>query len=279
MYLNQLQHDDLYVPTAVVPLKDLTQMPTRRGLEQAIISNGAIVNVVSKSYGHIPNDLFFKQAEQLLHDAELPFETRSINREDRSFVMDIIVKDANQFTVKHEADTILPMLRFKNSYDGSERTSGHFGFYRKICNNGLHVAQSEIDFAIKHNKNNTTLILPKLNHLFQKFLDNEFYSIVHKFNRMKSVKIMDTEAFVKAVLEEHKLFRYECSDTNDNPSKRSRMVIDIIDHESLLLQESPNLWLGYNAFNEVLHNTLKRSFSQQERLDRRLFDTVLNMAT
>jgi hypothetical protein len=42
------------------------------------------------------------------------------------------------------------MLRFKNSYDGSEKTSGHFGFYREVFTNGLHVVQAEIAFSIKH---------------------------------------------------------------------------------------------------------------------------------
>ncbi|MCP9200594.1 DUF945 domain-containing protein [Gramella sp. GC03-9] len=64
------------------------------------------------------------------------------------------------------------MLRFKNSYDGREKTSGHFEFYREVCSNGLHVSQAEIEFSIKHSKNNTHLIIPRLNHLFDKFLDN-----------------------------------------------------------------------------------------------------------
>ncbi|MFD0837397.1 DUF932 domain-containing protein [Mariniflexile aquimaris] len=258
-------------------LKDLTGIQPRRGLEHAILSNDKIVNIVSKSYGHIPNELFFKNAEQMLIDAKLNFMKRSVNRMDRAFIMDFIIADGNQFSLKHSEDLILPMLRFKNSYDGSEKTSGHFGFYRKVCSNGLHVSETKIEFSIRHTKNSTDLIMPKLNQLFDRFLDNEFYSIMNKFDKMKSVEIMDTEAFVRAILEETKLFRYECSDKNDNPSKRSREVIDILSNEAILLNEVPNLWLGYNAFNSVLHNTLKKSFYQQEKLDRQLFDTVFAM--
>ncbi|WP_335964886.1 hypothetical protein [Galbibacter sp. PAP.153] len=39
------------------------------------------------------------------------------------------------------------MLRFINSYDGSEKTSGHFGFFRKICANGL-PARSTVTYCL-----------------------------------------------------------------------------------------------------------------------------------
>jgi hypothetical protein len=277
MYLSKLQQDNVFVPSEVKPLRNLTGIDSRKGLEHAIISNGKIVNVVSKRYAHIPNELFFKKAESMLVDANLDYHKQTINRLDRSFIIDFIVEDKNQFLVKNGDDLILPMLRFKNSYDGSEKTSGHFGFYRKVCSNGLHVAQTEIGFSIRHTKNSTELIMPKLNHLFNTFLDNEFYGIVHKFNEMKTIEIIDTEAFVKEILTRTELFKYECSDKNDSPSKRSREVIEILNYEALLLNEVPNLWLGYNAFNSVLHNTLKKSFFQQEKLDRQLFNTVYEM--
>lgn len=259
-------------------LRSLTQIESRRGLENVIISNDKIVNVVSNSYGHVPNELFFKKAEEMLLQAGLNFHKRTINRNDRSFITDFIIEDKSQFLVKNGKDLILPMLRFKNSYDGSEKTSGHFGFYRMVCSNGLHVSQAEIEFSIKHNKNNTDLIMPRLNNLFDKFLDNEFYTINHKFERMNDFKIIDTKEFVKAILEKTKLFRYECSDKNSEPSKKARKVIEILNYEALLLNEEPNLWLGYNAFNSVLHRVLKKSFSQQERLDKKLFNEVYEMA-
>lgn len=277
MYLHNLQQDDVFIHSEMKPLKSLTLMDSRKGLENAVISNGKIVNVVSKRYGHLPNELFFRQAEQMLVDAGLHYQTRSINRDDRSFVVDFIIDDASQFTLKGDNDPILPMLRFKNSYDGSEKASGHFGFYRQVCSNGLHVAEEQIAFSIKHSRYNTELVMPNLSRLFARFLDNAFYSITQKFDQMKGFKIIDTHEFVKAVLEGNHLFRYECSDTNDNPSKKSREVLEMLDYESLLLHEEPNLWLGYNAFNAVLHGTLKKTFTQQEQLDRKLFDSIYEM--
>lgn len=277
MYLQNLQQDEIFVSNELISLKSLTPMESRRGLENAIISNGKIVNVVSNSYGHISNQVFFGRAEKMLRDAGLKFIKRTINKNDRSFVTDFIIDDSSQFIIKNEADSILPMLRFKNSYDGSEKTSGHFGFYRQICSNGLHVSQAEIEFSIKHSKNNTDLIMHSLTNLFQRFLDNEFYTITQKFHKMRDFEIIDTREFVQAVLDQIKLFRYECSDTNSNPSKKSRTVLEILAYESLALKETPNLWLGYNAFNSVLHNVLIKSFGQQERLDNKLFDTIYEM--
>ncbi|HBU78777.1 MAG TPA: hypothetical protein DEF18_11810 [Muricauda sp.] len=277
MYLNRLQQDEIFVSNEMKSLKIITGMESRRGLENAVISNDKIVNVVSNSYGHIPNELFFKKAEQLLLDANLKYHKRTINRNDRSFIADFIIEDHNQFSLKNEQDKILPMLRFKNSYDGSEKTSGHFGFYREVCTNGLHVAQSEIAFSIKHSKNNTDLIMPKLNFLFEKFLDNEYYEITRKFREMEEIVLIDTKAFVKEILEKTKLFRYECSDKNDNPSKKSRELLDMIAEEGHDYYTTPTLWDGYNAFNWMLHNTLKKTFSQQERLDKVLFDEIYAM--
>ena len=278
MYLNRLQQDEVFVPAELRPLEELTGIPTRKGMEQAVVSHGKIVNVVSKRYGHIPNELFFGKAENRVIKTGLEYSRQTINRSDRSFSMDFILTDNTQFSVGNREDAILPMLRFTNSYDGSERTSGHFGFYRKVCSNGLHVAKTEIGFSIKHHKNSVHLIMPELEGLFQKFMDNEFYTISDRFHQMMTVELLDTKAFVKEVLEQTKLFRYECSDTNDDPSKRAREVIDILNYEAIQLGVTPNLWLGYNAFNAVLHSSLKKSFSCQERLDKELFQTVYEMA-
>lgn len=277
MYLNRLQQDEILVSNEMKSLKSITGMEPRRGLENAIISNGKIVNVVSNSYGHIPNELFFKKAEQLLMDANLKYNKRTINRNDRSFITDFIIENDNQFSLKNGQDNILPMLRFKNSYDGSEKTSGHFGFYREVCTNGLHVAQAEIAFSIKHSRNNTDLIMPELNLLFEKFLNNEYYEITKKFREMEEIELIDTKAFVKEILEKTKLFRYECSDKNDHPSKKSRELLDMISEEEHDYCATPTLWDGYNAFNWMLHNTLKKTFSKQERLDKILFDEIYAM--
>uniref|UniRef100_UPI00404802B5 hypothetical protein n=1 Tax=Mariniflexile sp. TaxID=1979402 RepID=UPI00404802B5 len=53
--------------------------------------------------------------------------------------------------------------------------------------------------------------------------------------------------------------------------------MDKIAEERSGLYPKSTLWDGYNAFNWMLHNTLKKTFSQQERLDRILFDEIYAM--
>ncbi|EIJ40711.1 protein of unknown function (DUF932) [Galbibacter orientalis DSM 19592] len=277
MYLNHLQQEEIFIPSEIKSFESITGIKSRRGLENVIVSNGKIVNMVSKSYGHIPNELFFHKAEQLLVDANLKYRKRTINRNDRLFAMDFIIENNNLFELKNKQDQILPMLRFKNSYDGSEKTSGHFGFFRQVCSNGLHIAQSKIAFSIRHTKNSTNFIMPELEWLFEKFMDNEFYSISNQFLQMNKAPINDEEAFVFEVLNCIKLFQYACSTENNNPSKKARMVLDTLYKESIRLGESPNLWFGYNAFNRVLHTQLKKGFSQQEKLDKALFEAIYAM--
>jgi hypothetical protein len=64
-----LQNDNVYVSSELLPLAQLTGMPTRKGLEKAVVSEGTIVNVVSNSYGHMPNEKFFYEVEHKLIDA------------------------------------------------------------------------------------------------------------------------------------------------------------------------------------------------------------------
>ena len=65
------RQDNVLVTSEVVPLEKLTGMPSRRGLENAIICENQIVNVVSNSYGHLPNEKFFLGVEEKLIDADI----------------------------------------------------------------------------------------------------------------------------------------------------------------------------------------------------------------
>ena len=79
------RQDNVLVESKVVPLQELTGLSSRRGLENAIICENQIVNVVSNSYGHLPNEKFFLGVEEKLIDADIYYQQRSINRDNRSF--------------------------------------------------------------------------------------------------------------------------------------------------------------------------------------------------
>jgi hypothetical protein len=275
-FKQRLQNDDVYVSNRLASLATLTGLSVRKGLEKALISAGQIVNVVSDSYGHLPNSRFFHEVEVKLVDAGIGYVTRSINRDNRSFAVDYILSDDNWVVkVKNGMDKLRPMLRFTNSYDGSTKTSGHFGFFREVCSNGLHVSHSKIGFSVKHKGDIVQVVLPEIRMLVNTFLNNEFYSLHRKFEVLAERPISNMHDFVKVTAETFKLFKFECSEKNHDPSLNARMVIDTIRRESEMLGQMPTLWIGYNAFNTVLHNKLKKTFDSQKRIDEQIFTHLL----
>jgi hypothetical protein len=273
--LDNSRQDNVIVDSSIVPLQSLTGIASRRGLENAIICENQIVNVVSNSYGHLPNEKFFLGVEEKLIDADIYYQQRSINRDNRSFVVDyVLADDRYKVEVKGEKDILRPMLRFVNSYDGSCKTSGSFGFWRKVCDNGLHVAQTHIGFSVKHSGAIADIVMPKLDEIVGKFMDNEFYSLKRKFEVLAERPVYNLEDYVKFTAKTSGLFKYESSEKNPEPSANARFVFDVIERESKLLNTRPNQWIVYNAFNELLHGKLKKTFDQQRTLDEKLFETI-----
>jgi hypothetical protein len=280
-FLNNLKKDDVYVENSIVQLSSLTGMPSRKGLEQAVISNGKVVNVISDAYGHLSNETFFRGFENALLDAGINFDTQSINRGDRTFAVDYILSDdsyhVNVKTGKGN-DKIRPIIRGVNAYDGSGQTTGYFGLFREICTNGLHISDTQVGFKVLHRKGNVEIILPEIKELVTKFMNNEFYSLHKKFQVLSERPVENVNDFVKFIAGETSLFKYEISEKNPEPTKNAQFVLDIMSSEANVLGSKPNLWLGYNAFNEWIHKNEKRTFETQRKTDTKLFDTVLEFA-
>lgn len=271
-------NDNVFVTSEVVDLAELTSTPVRKGMEKAIISNGKIVNVVSDSYGHLPNEEFFTKAETAIIDAGFKYDRRSTNRDDRQFAVDFILND-DRFVIKVKKglDIIKPMLRFINSYDGMVKAGGSFGFHRLVCTNGMMVSEQHVGFRALHKGDAIEATIPKIEPLVQKFMENEFYELRRKFEVLAETPIKNLEEWVKGVADETGLFQFEMSAKNPEPSYNARIVLETIKKEAALLNDEPNAWLGYNAFNSVLHEKLKKGFDRQQVLDAKLFNTIINM--
>lgn len=281
-----VKNDNVYVTSEVKPLPEISSTPFRKGLDAVVISNGVVVNVVSSSYGHLPNEDFFAQAESAIIDAGLKYSIKSINRDDRQFAVDYILDDPS-YVIKikgsgamegQNPDTLKPMLRFVNSYDGMAKASGSFGFHRRVCTNGLMVATQVVGFKVLHKGMIAQVVLPKIAPLIQEFMSNEFYELSKKFEVLaeRAIKPNELELWVKNVADKTKLFTYEASAKNPEPSLNARLVLETIRREAQELGTEPNYWLGYNAFNEVLHGKLKKGFDKQKALDSMLLDTIVN---
>jgi hypothetical protein len=275
-----MQNDNVFVDSEVRNLAEILGTPTRKGLEKAIYSNGTLVGVFSDNYGHLPNEQFFAVVEEKLINADVQYDTRSINRDNRSFAVDYILNDDRyNIVVANGRDIIKPMLRFVNSYDGSCKTSGSFGYFRQVCTNGLHVAETKMSFNVKHKGSICEFVLPEIESLVNNFIANEYYTLQAKAEFLSGAIVSDVQKFIKDVCKETAIFKYEKSDKNPEPSLNAEIVADTILAESRYLNTSPNMWLGYNAFNEILHTKFAKSFDVQKTLDGKIFDTIYDMAT
>jgi len=142
----------------------------------------------------------------------------------------------------------------------------------------LHIAEAEIGFSVKHRGNINEIVLPEINHILKKFMDNQFFTLKRKFEVLAETPVRNINDFVKEVCGKTALFQFESSEKNPNsPSLNARLVIEAMERESDFLKTPANLWLGYNAFNEVLHTKLKKTFDNQKRTDAAIFNNILEM--
>ncbi len=274
-----LRQDNVFVSNEVKMCKDIFDFPTRKGYEKAIFSNGKLVNMVGASYGHLPNLNFFGVIENQLLEADIKVMTRSINRDDRAFSVEHILNDERYAVhVKNSNDTIMPMLSFCNSYDGSAKTQGRFGYFRTVCENGNYVSKTEIGFSMKHRGDIEEIVIPKIATLIQQFMDNEYYTILKKFEVLAECPIKNVKDYVKLICDKTGIFQFEKSKENSDPSLNAQIVIDTINAEARMLKTDANLWLGYQGFNAVLFKKMSKSFNTGYNIDAQLFELALEMA-
>ncbi len=278
-FLSRLKKDDVFVKSEIKSLAELTGMPVKKGISNVVVVEGKIVHAVSPTYGFMPNEKYFYEVERALIEADIQYVTNSVNRDNTNFKVDYILNDDSYHVeLKNINDRILPMISFTSSLDGGPQT-GSFGFYREVCSNSLHIAQTKVGFKVLHRSKITELILPNIKTLVETFMSNEYYELRKKFDVMHDTPIKDIKEFVKFTCNETglDLFKFAASEKNpDTPSKTAKEVMATIEKEAKALETEPNLWLGYNAFNEVINKT-KKAFGTQRRTDIKLFDAVLEM--
>lgn len=272
------RQDNVFIDASIGSLEELTGLNCISSKKQVVISEGEIVNVVSDNYGFLPNERFFLAVEEKLIMSDIPFEVRSINNKNRSFKVDYILNDDYATTIGSENDKIVPLMSFVNSYDGSNKTSGSFGLYRQVCSNGLMVADTEVGFSYKHTGNQIAIVMPEIDKLIETFTKTEYFELQNKFKVMANKKISDIEAFVQRVCESTKLFSFETTGKEPEMTAKAKQVVSIISREMSTLSVEPNMWLGYNAFNEIIHAGNVANFGKTNDKDSKVFETILRMA-
>lgn len=274
----KLENDNVFVGGHLLSMENLTGFKPKKGLEKVLVINGEIINVVSNQWGWLRNEEFFGAIEEKLTGAGISFDRRSINRDNKTFRVDYILNDESfHINIKgNKKDLIKPMISATSSYDNTISPSGHIGLFRRICSNGNHVTETELDFRIRRRANITELYIEKIEETIAHFMENEFYSLHKKFEVLAESPISDVEGFVKYTLGKTGLFKYAKSEKNpDVASAGAQFVIDVINAEATELKTKPNLWLGYNAFNEYIHTQNEKVFTLQEEADKKIFAAVM----
>lgn len=283
VYLNKTNQDDnVYGKVEIVKTADLLGMPTASKISQTVISNGKAVGTCSPSYGLLTNNDFFGKMEHELIEEGIGYNRRSFNKNDSKFYVDYVLNDDSKVIIVNDQknsgvdDTIVPMIRLTNSYDGSLKTAGYLGFFRKVCENGLHMTHTQIEFSVKHTKGNMDVFIPKIDDLVKKFLDNEMFTIKDKIEKMKTHFIDEKQIYkwIEELSTQEKVFRFDKSDKNTDPSLNATLIHDIVIRDSLNTGVEPNAWLMYSAFNELIHGKLNKNFVVQKALDTNVFNRV-----
>jgi hypothetical protein len=176
--------------------------------------------------------------------------------------------------IKNGMDKMRPMMTATNSYDGKIRTIGNFGFYRTLCGNGLHSSKTEFGFSQVHRGKVIELVMPKIDELILKFLNNEFYELKKKYEVLAEKPIKDISQYVEMVCEETGLFQFRTEKTN-KVTEKAEAVIRRIEVEAKHLKMEPNVWLGYNGFNNLLYDKMNKSFTSSFSTDSALFEHAL----
>jgi hypothetical protein len=276
-YINtkHISNDNVYPEVRINEMSSATGYETLSNVSRFIVSNDKIVNVVSDQYGLLDNRSFFPKVEEKLKAENLVYKIDSKNFSDCRFKVNYILEQNEQSITK--GDEIVPMVSCLNTYDGSGRASVRFGIYRKVCSNGLHIADKEIGIVCKHRGAIEEVMIPKIDKFLAEFINEEYHLLQRKFEVLAEKKIDNIEDFVERVCGVSELFKFYSSEKTLTQSERAVEVMSIMQREMNSLKVDPNLWLGYNAFNEVIHNH-ERSFNIANKKDKMVFDIISNMS-
>lgn len=256
----------------------LSQISDYQGIERCshvIISNGKVVQTCSSNYGLLKNENFFTPFEEKMREEHINFTAKYRNVGDCQFVADYILD--GEVSVKTKKDVVQPKIRLINSYDGSCAAAGFLGYYRQICSNGLHAMRYEVNFKARHTDRAIQMVVPSLRDMLEEYQNTEGVKIIRRFEVLAERPIGDNiNDFVKAVCDNTKIFKFEKSDKNPDPSLNAQFVLDKIAMEARELKMVSNRWLVYNAFNEWLNSDERNKKSDRLRtdLDSKIFEAV-----
>lgn len=222
-------------------------------------SSPKIVNFCSEDYNLVRNSDLINNFKASFAEAGFDIEARYMVSHDARFYMDFIAKGFEHQVLKK--DTILPMVRVQNSYDGRIKLGAKFGLYRVICSNGaMAPVRDTFSEIVGRHTDSVRLLAEEIVERASDLIGN-FDEVIAPMRKLNERKVRDIEKMVEEVAEAVKF-----------PKRQVEEVLDTIQEEMEQYSLPPTQWIVYNGFNNVLNHNDSMKLPEHKREE---FDTLI----
>lgn len=221
-----------------------------------------IVGLCSKKFGIIPCSNLFPVLETEMNKNQYFFEKKYLHQNYCRFYVEYIFNNEMEFGLNREI--IKPSIKIIHSYNGSLKYTINFGFWRKVCSNGLYGFNFVFSLGFKHTMDN-----------IEKIINESMEKLDIFFDKIEEIK------FHYSALEKRKIIKYEdrvrlIADKTKFPRKSILPVIERIKVESI--GGEVNDWIIYNSFNYVLNNSDFKIYEEEKiKLDIKIFNQIVKL--
>lgn len=290
---------DLLFDVEKVDFENHFGVATNSDYSHAIIANigsgnEKVLNVCSDRYELVPNKDIFVPIRQMLGDNNINFSERYTMTEDKARFYASYTLEDNGIKIGDSDDYIKPEMRITHSYNGLEKYSISFGYFRLICSNGMVIpvkGKEQFNFnAVGKHTANIKHNISKLTEKIEYFVNNS--ELASKgFNELYDNWVADPRDRVKEVLSVIGLADFEKDTTRAKNLAAERLdsVMNIITAESKDERlgetyvnengelENLNDWMIYNGINNFVHNVdeNKKTPTQKFEYDTKMMEFML----
>lgn len=229
------------------------------GVEQVIAFVGPDYQLVKNEELLIP----LHNALSDNHDLDIKTSMWNHSQFDAKF----IIKDKKQEIILN--DTIFPMVKIKNSYDGRVRLNIQMGFFRLICSNGLTAPIGEM-------RELQGIHTQSINEIVTKYID-----FVGEFLNISKTAAEAYQPLLEKKIDENLLETIIAQVTKGTkfPKRQIESAIDIMHVESEKLRQPMNSWLVYNGLNNIIHDDeVGLDITKADSTDALILDNLLELS-
>lgn len=220
-----------------------------------------IVSMCSEDYCLIPNNQIFPSFEKEL-SGHFEIKPKYLEKNLSQFYVDYQLVNTEHLNL--HSDECIPMIRVHHSYNKASSFSVSFGYYRKVCSNGLWLFRSEGESTFKHFVGNEKVIYNQIiksaYHFVDKAKENK-----KMFEKLWDHQVVNVEQRIEEVIKK----------TGYLKRVQQEIVARALIEQAQL--STLNDWIIYNAFNfQLNHNTNINSPEERKmQIDREVFEFLM----